>query len=152
MFGVVIAVLIGLFQYIFITKTPEAIWLTSTGFLFWWYIVWSSILAIIVFLVMLVITGATTFAAGSTGYGAGSKLLRVIGGFVGGRAFSLLVGVLFFISAGLKIGGIYLLSTAVALTEQGYVWNTTTLIFGALALVVGLIMSKSSGSSSSSKS
>ena len=152
MFGVIIAIWIGLFQYIFVTKAPEAIWLISTNFLFWWYIVWSSVLAIIVFLVMLGIMGVTTFAAGSTGYGAGSKLLRGIGGFVGGGALSLLVGVLFFISAGLKIGGIYLLSTAVVLTEQGYVWNTTTLIFGTLALVVGLIMSKSSGSSSSSKS
>lgn len=152
MFGIVIAVLIGLFQYIFATKAPEAIWLISTNFLFWWYIVWSSVLAIIVFLVMLGITGATTFVAGSTGYGAGSKLLRGIGGFVGGGALSLLVGVLFSISAGLKIGGVYLLSTAVTLTEHGYVWNTTTLIFGTLALVVGLIMSKSSSSSSSSKS
>lgn len=152
MFGVVIAVLIGLFQYIFVTKAPEAIWLTSTSFLFWWYIVWSSILAINILLVMLRITGDTTFAAGSSGYGAGSKLLRGIGGFVGGGALSLLVGVLFFIFAVLKIGGAYLLSTAVTLTEQGYVWDTTTLIFGTLALVIGLIMSKSSSSSSLSSS
>ncbi len=137
------AILIGLLQYIFVTRAPEAIWLTSTSFLFWWYIAWSSVRVVVIFLVILGIISATTFVAGSTGYGAGSKLLRGIGGFVGSGIISLPIGALFFISSGLKIGGAYMLSIAVMLAEQGYEWNTTILVFGTLTLVVGLIMSKS---------
>jgi hypothetical protein len=149
MLGIFITVLIGIYQYLFITQTFEVIYLSLTHFLFWWYIITSGIAMLLIAAISIGITGYGAYKGSGLGYSGGGKILGGLLGLAGGGAFSLVLMAVFAVGCGLKIGGVYLLSTAVTVAGQGYAWDIKTLIFGALALLLGLIMGKSSRSSSS---
>ena len=145
MLGIVIAVVVAAWTVIIGGHTMEAGFLSATGFLWVWYWIWTVVVGVFVAGMMLVATGVMTFAAADA---MGSK----IGGFLGfaaGGALSILVATLVMISRVLLLGGTYLLMTS-GTSEMAFAqFNTNKLIFGTLLLVVGLVISKSSSSSSS---
>lgn len=141
-FGIIIAILVGLFQYVFTAKAPEAIWLISTRFLFWWYMAWTPVIVLIIVFVTKVIAITVTFYE-SIG-DVDNMLLKGMNRFIKNKNLSILW---FSISSGLKIGGAYLLSTVVV-TTLNFTLNNTILI-GSLFLIIGNLMTNKFFSSSS---
>lgn len=150
MLGIIIAAIIGLWKYFFTATVFEVIFVSLMNFLFWWYIVTSSILMAIVFLVMLGVTGTAMVGGAGMGNSAGGKIIGGLLGLAGGAGISVLMAAVSLIRCALLIGGAHLLSTAVALSGKVYVWDTKTLIFGSVAILLGLVLSSSNSSSSKS--
>ena len=145
MFGIVIAIIVAAWTVFISGHTMEAGFLSGMGFLWVWYWIWTIVIGALLVTMMLVATGALTFASADA---MGSKVGGLLG-FVGGGALSILVIAIVMISRALLLGGTYLLMTAGTPEMHFADFNTNNLIFGTLLLVVGLVMSKSTGSSSS---
>jgi hypothetical protein len=144
MFGIVIAVIVAAWTVFISGNTMEAGFLSGMGFLWVWYWIWTVVIGVFITGMMLVVTGAMTFASADA---MGSKVGGLLG-FAGGGALSILVITTVMISRALLLGGTYLLMTS-GTPEMSFAdFNTNNLIFGTLLLVVGLVMSKSANSSS----
>ncbi len=144
MLGIVIAVIIAAASAVIGGHTMEAAFLSGLGFLWVWYWIWAIVTLVVIGLIMLaVMAGTTILGAGALGW---------VGGFLGlagGAAMSALAIVLVSINNALLLGGTYLLMTAGTSTMTFAEFSTNKLIFGTLLLVIGLVMSRSSSSSSS---
>lgn len=143
MLGIVIAVIVAAWATFISGHSMEAGFLSATGFLWVWYCIWTVVIALIAAGIMLVATGVMTFA--------GAESLGKVGGFLGfaaGGALSALILIMVMVSRALLLGGTYLLMTSGAPEMAFAQFNTNKLIFGTLLLVIGLVMSKSSSSSS----
>lgn len=144
MLGIVIAAVVAAWTTFIGGHSMEAGFLSATGFLWVWYWIWTIVVAFIAAGIMLVATGAMTLA--------GAESFGKVGGFLGfaaGGALSALVLVLVMISRALLLGGTYLLMTSGTPEMAFSQFSTNKLIFGTLLLVIGLVISKSSSSSSS---
>lgn len=144
MLGIVIAVIVAAWTVFFGGHTMEAGFLSATGFLWMWYWIWTVVIGIFVAGMILVATGVMTFVAADH---IGSKLGGFLG-FVAGGTLSVLVVTVVMISRALLLGGTYLLMTSGTAQMSFAEFSTNKLIFGTLLLVVGLVMSKSTSSSS----
>lgn len=152
MFGIVIAVLVAAWAVFIGNSNMEAGFLSAVGFLWVWYWIWTVVIGLIFLVVMLGATGALTLAGADS---ARSRLGGLFGGMLGfaaGGALSILVIGVVMISRALLLGGVYLLMTSGSPQMSFTEFSTNKLIFGTLLLVLGLVMSKSSSSSSSDKS
>jgi len=141
MLGIVIAVIVAAWTVFIGGNTMEIGFLSATGFLWVWYWIWTVVVLIIVSGIMLVTMGALTFA--------GAKIFGKVGGFFGfvaGGAFPILVAARVMIARALLLGGTYLLMTSGTLEMTFSQFSTSKLIFGTLLLVIGLVISKKSGS------
>lgn len=147
MLGIVIAVIVAAWTVFIGGHTMEAGFLSATGFLWVWYWIWTVVIGVFAFGMMLVATGAMTFAAADA---MGSKLGGFLG-FAAGGALSILVVTVVMISRALLLGGTYLLMTSGTAQMSFAEFSTNKLIFGTLLLVVGLVMSKATSSSSNKK-
>ena len=144
MFGIVIAVIVAAWTVFISDNTIEAGFLSGMGFLWIWYWIWTVIIGIFITGMMLVVTGALTFASADA---IGSKVGGLLG-FAGGGALSILFITIVMISRALLLGGTYLLMTSGSPEPCFADFSTNKLIFGTLFLAVGLVMSKSASSSS----
>lgn len=140
MFGIVIAVIVAAWTVFISEHTMEAGFLSGMDFLWVWYWIWTIVIGVFIVGMMLVVTGVLTFVSADA---IGSKVGGLLG-FAGGGVLSILVITIVIISRTLLLGGTYLLMTAGTPEMHFADFNTNNLIFGALFLVVGLVMSKSS--------
>jgi len=150
MLGLIIAFVYAAIVY-FIVQPPSTLpdaFLDATNFLFWWYIVTSAILGAIMVVIVLGMLGGGLIL-GLKGWGIAGGLL----GFLGGGAISIFVAIVFVIRTGCLIGGVWLLHHSLAIASVGNVeWDMPKLVFGGILLLIGLLMNRSSGHSSSSSS
>ncbi len=155
MIGVIIALVMAGWKYFISHQTANVIFLSTTNFLFWWFVITSAIIvAIYLVVALLTIAGMTI---GGAGVGAGAEKSGVLGGIfggifglLGGSALSAIALVLILIARGLLIFGVYLAYHSLIMTDGNLEWNVSKLILGIVLFLIGLIMNKSSGSSSSS--
>jgi len=145
MFGLILALVYGAGVY-FLGKpnTFPEVFLGTTNFLLWWYIITSIILGVIMALVSIGIAGAGTILGASKMGALGGVL-----GFFGGGALSVLIMVLFAVKVTCSVGGVYLLHNSLTGASTGTPeWDTAKLIFGGILLMLSLVMGASSRSSS----
>lgn len=152
--GILLAALYVGYLYLFKTTLWTVIFLQTTNFLFWWYVVTSALIGLVIGLMAVLVLGAGTLAGGAAGSkGGGGKAGAAAGallGLMGGGVLSLLVVVSVAVGRGALIGGTYLLHNSLALTVSGEaMWDQQKLIFGGFLLLLGLILGKGSGGSSS---
>lgn len=145
MLGVAIALLIAGWGYFIADRVVELVFLSATNFLFWWYIVFTSIIAVVYGLIFLIsIICGTAFGAV-----CGGKLGAILG-FLGGSALSTIGLAKLVVKRGLLIFGTHMLhNSVVIITDSSPEWNMSKVVFGAILLVIGLIMNKKNSGSSS---
>jgi len=159
MFGLLLVGVYAAYQMIFHNAPFETVYLAATHFLVWWYALWAIPGALILFLLSLGIT----LGGGIAGLGFGSRLstggqaASGLAGAAAGGGASLLLWFAFLVKTAARVGGAYLLFTALTLgAEGGATWDKGRLIVGGVILFVSLLMSRtgssSSGSSGSSSS
>lgn len=137
MIGILLAAVVGSFKFFLMSAAYEAAFLSAANFLFWWYVVTSSLLILVVGLAMLGVTGAATIG----GAGLGGWLGAVLG-FAGGATLSTLIAVMSLLRCALLIGGAHFLHKSVVLSGSAYSWDVKTLVIGAVAIVLGIIIGK----------
>lgn len=147
MLGVFIALLIAGWKYFISHQTPEAVFLSATNFLFWWFVITSIILAGIYLVIALGIT-----EGGAIGGASAGGLLGGILGFVGGGALSFIILFVFAIARGLLIFSTYLIHHSLIMADGNPEWNTGKLVLGIILFLIGLTANRASSSSSSSSS
>ncbi|MBI3633966.1 MAG: hypothetical protein HY226_06805 [Candidatus Vogelbacteria bacterium] len=155
MFGLVIATFWALYAHS-ISGLPSGVILikASTG-LFYWYALWAVLgglfTTVVSFLLPLfggIIAGCAAIKA-KCGW-QGALVAAGSGGFLGSLGGLYLV-ISLFISASLKVGGTFLMSTSVVNAMSATpAWDDTRMLIGAIMLLLGLVFSRSSSSSSSS--
>lgn len=148
MFGLILVLLYVAYQYIVNSLAIEQVFLPATNFLFWWYLLWSIPLGILV----LLIAGVLTTVLGFGGHGSIGGWLGGLLGVASGGVVSLFIIVVFLFRRALYVGGAYLLNASLTPSGIGYEWDGTKLIFGGVLLFVALLTRPSSSSSSSSSS
>jgi len=145
MLGVFIALLIAGWKHFISHQAAEAIFLSATHFLLWWFIITTIILAVIYLILTILIALGITVAGAEKGGVIGGIL-----GFLGGSALNFLILIVFAVARGLLIFGISLVHNSLIMTDGTPEWNVGKLILGIVLFIIGLIMNKSSKSSSSS--
>ncbi len=146
MFGIIIAIVIAVFTIFVSSNTMEVGFISALDFLWVWYWIWTVLQGLIIAFIMLIITGVLTFSGANI-------LSSKAGAFLGiaaGGALSILFVTKLAIRSILLLGGVYLLMTSGNAEMTFSEFDNTKLIFGAILLLIGLIMSKNSSSSSSS--
>jgi hypothetical protein len=145
--GLVLVLIWGVLAHFFWHASWEGVFLGGTNFLFWWYIVFSALIGIVVliFAIILPILGAC--------FGSGLSYKRpksfgFLGAMAGGGLSIVMIGA-FVIARGCLIYGIYLLHHA--LSPEG-VWDKNQVIIGAIVFVVGLILNRGNSITFTSKS
>jgi hypothetical protein len=150
MLGMILALFYAASMYVVSHATTGVTYLQSTHFLYEWYLVWTVILAVAMFVITLVIVLGGG-VVGADGYRSGlyGRRLNMIGmflGVAGGGAISLLLWVVFIVKRGLYVVGAYLLSTALVIHgvagEAIYVWDSVHLVIGGLLLLIALATSR----------
>jgi len=154
--GILLSAIYAGYLYLFKTTLWTAIFLQTTNFLFWWYVATSALIGIVIGLLALFVLGAGAFGGGLAGSEAGGgKAGTAAGallGLIGGGVLSLFLVVSVAVGRGALISGTYLLHNSLALTVSGEaVWDQTKMMIGGFLLLLGLVMGKGSGSSSSGK-
>ncbi|MBI4991703.1 MAG: hypothetical protein HZB99_00605 [Candidatus Harrisonbacteria bacterium] len=154
--GILLAAIYAGFLYLFRTTNWPEIFLTSTNFLFWWYVVTSALIGLVVGLatLMFAVGGAVTggLVGSESGGGKAGAVAGALLGLLGGGALSLLMLVSVAVGRLSLIYGTYLLHNSLLLTVSGGAeWDQTKLMIGGFLLLLGLVMGKGSGSSSSNK-
>ena len=142
MFGLFLALLYAGYHYVGGTNL-FTIYQLSTSFLYTWYI-WTTVVLGIIYGII-----ALLFLLGGAGLGAEKGgMIGGILGFIGGGVLSVLMLLLVGVSRACLIIGTILLKQALIFGEVP-TWDTTKLIFGAVLLLIGIIMGRSSSSSKS---
>ena len=124
-----------------------SLFVSGTGFLFWWYIIFSVIMGVFVLFVAILLP--------LLGLGAGVKIgkkHRLLFGSLGalaGGSLSLFVIAVFIVVRGCLIVGIYLLHNSLGADGN---WDKQKLIIGGIIFLLGLIFSRATKFSSSSAS
>lgn len=143
--GMIAALLYAGYLYVIQDTIIEVTYLNATNFLFWWYVVWTIIFAVILFGIAIV-----AVVAGGVALGKDGGVLRGLFGAVLGGALSLVVVFVFAIRRALYVGGAYFLSTALVLQDGFYHWEQGRLILGVLFLLVAVLTKGSGGYNSRS--
>ncbi len=147
MLGVFIALIIAGWKYFISHQAAEVVFLSATNFLFWWFIITTIILAVIYLILTVLIALGITVAGAKSGGVIGGIL-----GFLGGSVLNVILLIVFVVARGLLIFGVYLVHHSLTMTGGTPEWNVGKLILGIVLFLIGLIMNKSSKSSSSSSS
>jgi len=153
MLGVFIALIMAGWKYFISHQAAEVIFLSTTNFLLWWFIITSAIIAVIYLVVALLIMTGVTIGGAGAGAERGGAIGGAFGGilgFLGGGALSAIILVFLAIARGLLIFGAYLAHHSLTMVDGSPEWNVGKLILGIVFFLIGLIMNKSSSSSSSS--
>lgn len=113
---------------------PEA-FSSATNLLFWWYVVTSIISGGIIILISIGVIGVGTLIGGRAGGFFGGLL-----GLIGGSALSFLILLVSALRTACAIGGAYLLSHSLIVSNVATDWDILKLVFGALLLVISLVI------------
>ncbi|MBI4280859.1 hypothetical protein HY628_01520 [Candidatus Uhrbacteria bacterium] len=141
MFGLILTLVYA--AYCVITgMSLEQFYLPATNFLFWWYLIWSIPLALIILFVVVILPLIGAVAVGDR-LGKMGRLL----GFVAGGSLSLLTVFLFAVRSGLAIGGAYLLNQGLTVIGGQPHWNQTSAALGGIMVLIHVIARSSSSSS-----
>lgn len=147
MLGIIIALVLAAWDALVANGTLVTAFFSAVDFLWVWYWIWTVVLGVFIGVMVLVITVGG-------GIAGADRLTRSrwLGGMVGltaGGAISALIIVLTGIRSALLLIGVYLLKTAGNVGMVNFnEFDTKKLIFGSLLLLIGLILSRSSKSSS----
>lgn len=142
MFGLFLVLLYGGYRALVGTDL-FTIYQLSTNFLYTWYI-WTTVAYAIIYGIvgLLILIGGVVIGSVKGGVIGG------ILGFIGGGTLSVLMLLVVGVSRACLIIGTLLLKQALIFGEVP-TWDTGKLIFGAVLLLIGIIMGRSSKSSSS---
>lgn len=137
MFAIILALFYSAYLYVISGSPAEIAYISATGFLYHWYLVWSIILGIVVILFTAFVTFGFTVM--------GSVADRKIGTFIGflcGGAISFYATIRFIIRRILYTGGAYMLSIALFVKNGVYIWDYVLLGLGAAFIAIAVFTKK----------
>ena len=145
-FGLIVAVIVFVWNAVITGHTMEASFLSVFGFLWVWY--WISTVVTVLFVAFIVTVGIRwmTLALRALVSNLGSSLGLLAGGVA---SFIVIMRIMF--SRMLLLGGTYLLMTSGTKEMVFSQFDTSKLILGTLLLVIGLVVSRKSKLSFSNK-
>ncbi|TSC52328.1 MAG: hypothetical protein LiPW41_539 [Parcubacteria group bacterium LiPW_41] len=137
MFAIILALFYGAYLYVISGSPAEIVYISSTGFLYHWYLVWSIVLGIVVILFTSLVTLGFTIIGGMTDRKIGTFI-----GFLCGGAVSFYATIKFIIRRILYTGGAYMLSIALFVKNGAYMWDYVLLGLGAAFIVIAVFTKK----------